>query len=1143
MMLHFAPVEVADEIFPEVMIESRLIPDSELTLGQKNALEASGLGRSASTDWASAGGSSENDEIYEMVFDSQGNIVICGSIYQVSQFGNILVEPEGEGDIFIAKISKTGTWIWAVTAGTAMYYDECRGVTVDSQDNVYGTGYFRGSVNFGNVTVNTTGFDGWMARVNNTGHFDWAKKFGGFDVDVGWDLAADKWDNLFVTGYYQNYTDFEGTELSAEGYSENSRFFIAYYNITDANWTWAKDSSGAGLSVPFQLVVDKVTNHAYVAGYNTGSESWSGRFTSNPASVYAGFLIKYNDTGYLEWGRSIAGGSCFGGACGVYFNNIVLHPTNGVVVAGNFLQDYKLGQTWHQGQGSWDIIVAWYLQNGTRQWVYDAGGAEDDRIQSLAVNGKGQVLFGGWHYDDMLYGTDIMTKATNSTQRSDFFIAQIDNDSDFLWAMSVGGGDNDTAGALLVESDGTIIAGGDFSGTVWFGSIPRSATDQDIFVWKFEHDLDNDTIPDYVDNCLKTPNLNQSNHDGDLKGDNCDTDDDNDGLHDVLDDCQYGYLDWNQSNVSLDLDGDGCNDDNEDTDDDSDGVLDQVDNCPRGIVDWTPTNLTDIDNDGCQDADEDWDDDGDNVNDDVDNCQYVVNPEQENYDSDIQGDICDPDDDDDGIVDPNDSCPMGALNWTSAAQTDKDQDGCEDEGSNEDSDDDNDGITDSDDQCPRGETGWISSQTNDRDNDGCRNDNEDNDNDNDSIINEVDLCKNGIANWRKNATNDNDGDGCLDDREDGDDDNDGFSDIVDFCPYQEGTATLGGMKGCPDFDSDGWADTADAFFQDPTQWNDGDGDGYGDNPNGNNPDDCPFFYGNSSEDRIGCIDSDGDGYSDPEISWSVALGADAFVNDPTQWSDVDGDGYGDNFEGQMVDFCTDVEGSSSIDRYGCPDTDGDGYSDADAFWSFSKWESLGYGPDVFPLDSTQWYDSDEDGFGDNWANGDWNDSRDESWPGIYLENAMNADMCPLESWADGLFDDSINYPGCPLDEVSDGGKTVEQNDDTTSSSSGGSTFLIVGIIAALIVLALVCAIVVLMKKKPATKSSVAVRGDLDDNSDNDSDDVSESSKSHIDMVESWEMLPPGEYVDPDESGTNWYKATSGEHWYQNPDETWTKWQD
>ena len=39
---------------------------------------------------------------------------------------------------------------------------------------------------------------------------------------------------------------------------------------------------------------------------------------------------------------------------------------------------------------------------------------------------------------------------------------------------------------------------------------------------------------------------------------------------------------------------------------------------------------------------------------------------------------------------------------------------------------------------------------------------------------------------------------------------------------------------------------------------------------------------------------DGDGYSDPDGSWTTANGADAFISDPTQWADSDIDGFGDN---------------------------------------------------------------------------------------------------------------------------------------------------------------------------------------------------------------------------------------------------------
>ncbi|MHA1169143.1 MAG: hypothetical protein ACTSRU_15055, partial [Candidatus Hodarchaeales archaeon] len=78
-------------------------------------------------------------------------------------------------------------------------------------------------------------------------------------------------------------------------------------------------------------------------------------------------------------------------------------------------------------------------------------------------------------------------------------------------------------------------------------------------------------------------------------------------------------------------------------------------------------------------------------------------------------------------------------------------------------------------------------------------------------------------------------------------------------------------------------------------------------------DDCPLIWGNSTEDKNGCPDGDGDGWSDE---------VDAFPNDDGEWNDSDWDGFGDN-----TDECPSVWGNSSSDRVGCPDLDGDGVSD------------------------------------------------------------------------------------------------------------------------------------------------------------------------------------------------------------------------
>ena len=69
--------------------------------------------------------------------------------------------------------------------------------------------------------------------------------------------------------------------------------------------------------------------------------------------------------------------------------------------------------------------------------------------------------------------------------------------------------------------------------------------------------------------------------------------------------------------------------------------------------------------------------------------------------------------------------------------------------------------------------------------------------------------------------------------------------------------------GCLDTDFDGWSDVNDAFPNDTTQWNDSDNDGFGDNPNANNSDECPQTYGKSTDiDAKGCPDKDNDGIAD-----------------------------------------------------------------------------------------------------------------------------------------------------------------------------------------------------------------------------------------------------------------------------------------
>ena len=195
---------------------------------------------------------------------------------------------------------------------------------------------------------------------------------------------------------------------------------------------------------------------------------------------------------------------------------------------------------------------------------------------------------------------------------------------------------------------------------------------------------------------------------------------------------------------------------------------------------------------------------------------------------------------------------------------------------------------------------------------------------------------------------------------------------------------------------------------------DSDGDGIP-----NTLDDCPQTYGDSTIDQTGCPDNDSDGYSNS---------GDAFPNDPSQFSDYDGDGCGDNPSGANPD-------EFPYDSTQCSDTDGDGYGD----------NISGNGADKFPLDSSQWNDTDGDGYGDNPLGNNSDDCPDESgnstFPGLGCPDwdgdghANTFDAFPNDanethdSDSDGVGDNADEFPLNALEQFDFDGDGVGDNAD------------------------------------------------------------------------------------------------------------------
>ncbi len=96
---------------------------------------------------------------------------------------------------------------------------------------------------------------------------------------------------------------------------------------------------------------------------------------------------------------------------------------------------------------------------------------------------------------------------------------------------------------------------GDFAGDVCDVCLGLTNPDQ--------MDEEFDGVGDLCDNCLSTPNPLQENFDGDTQGDACDTDDDNDGLLDVVETNTGTYVNTSDTGtdpLNFDTDGDTFSD-------------------------------------------------------------------------------------------------------------------------------------------------------------------------------------------------------------------------------------------------------------------------------------------------------------------------------------------------------------------------------------------------------------------------------------------------------------------------------------------------------------------------------------------------------------------------------------------------------
>ena len=183
--------------------------------------------------WSSYIGGSDEDHGKGIAADSSGDVLVTGYTTSAGWVSGGWDTTYNGWDGFVTKLSSGGDHLWSSYLG-GDGYDGGLGIAVDSSDNVLVTGHTNstGWVSGGWDTNYNNGDDAFVAKLSPGGGHLWSSYLGGSDDDYGYDIAADSFGNLLVTGYTESEGWVSGGwDTTYDGYSNA---FVAKIINTDA---------------------------------------------------------------------------------------------------------------------------------------------------------------------------------------------------------------------------------------------------------------------------------------------------------------------------------------------------------------------------------------------------------------------------------------------------------------------------------------------------------------------------------------------------------------------------------------------------------------------------------------------------------------------------------------------------------------------------------------------------------------------------------------------------------------------------------------------------------------------------------------------------------------------------------------------
>ncbi len=170
--------------------------------------------------WTHQFGTDKDEYVHAIATDTFSDVVMTGRT-----LGDLSATSAGSSDVFVRKLSASGSLFWSVQFGTAGA-EQGLGVGTDLTGNVYVAGYTEGDLG----GTNAGGWDGFLRKLDPVdGHEIWTRQFGGAGTDAVWALYVDLAGTSYVGGWVSD-------QQGCQHFGGQDAFVAAY--DTDGKLLW-----------------------------------------------------------------------------------------------------------------------------------------------------------------------------------------------------------------------------------------------------------------------------------------------------------------------------------------------------------------------------------------------------------------------------------------------------------------------------------------------------------------------------------------------------------------------------------------------------------------------------------------------------------------------------------------------------------------------------------------------------------------------------------------------------------------------------------------------------------------------------------------------------------------------------------------